>query len=388
MEHIRAYNQMFAMMSFGAKVNDSVNKERVPYVFKISGQIYHWIGSLCPKEGNHPLFLQLYIYDTCNEVSNRMRHFSGVGESAINLEIVQGEIPTFKIRLYNITDTRGYELPTADLLGGIVFEDGPRTRVLPRIAVEASGWQRQRKKSHDERVLQIPVASACEGVWAYLQGWQAFNSTWSRGDRKGIVVSSKIILLRTFTGRPRYMYSHYLDALAICRSLGNPQFFITFTCNVKCPEIKRHMAQYLELTPADRADVVCRVFEQKLKEFLPFLKEVKTFGNVSTGPVELPAQVQRGESKLDNCDVVPSNRTLCLAFEGWSMLIKYLFKYISKGRDRILAKISNSDESTTTTCNRPHIDEIQNYVDARFICPYDACWRIFDFLIHSQEPAV
>ncbi|GKD30655.1 DNA helicase [Tanacetum coccineum] len=51
MEHIRACNQMFAMTSFGAKINDSVNKGRGPYVFKIFGQIYNWIGSLCPEEG-------------------------------------------------------------------------------------------------------------------------------------------------------------------------------------------------------------------------------------------------------------------------------------------------------------------------------------------------
>ncbi|GKD91283.1 hypothetical protein Tco_1366790 [Tanacetum coccineum] len=57
MEHIRAYNQMFAMMSFGAKVDDSVNKGKGPYVFKISGQIYHWIGSLYLEEGHHPRFL-------------------------------------------------------------------------------------------------------------------------------------------------------------------------------------------------------------------------------------------------------------------------------------------------------------------------------------------
>ncbi|GKE32203.1 hypothetical protein Tco_1451525 [Tanacetum coccineum] len=53
-ENIRAYNQMFAMTSFGACIDDSVNKRRGPYVFKISGQIYHWIGSLCPEPGNPP----------------------------------------------------------------------------------------------------------------------------------------------------------------------------------------------------------------------------------------------------------------------------------------------------------------------------------------------
>nr|GEY00289.1 GDSL esterase/lipase 1-like [Tanacetum cinerariifolium] len=67
---------------------------------------------------------------------------------------------------------------------------------------------------------------------------------------------------------------------AICRSLGNPQFFITFTCNVKWPEIKRYMAQYPELTRTDRADIMCKVFEQKVKDFVNFLKKVRTFGYV------------------------------------------------------------------------------------------------------------
>ncbi|GJT05940.1 DNA helicase [Tanacetum coccineum] len=166
----------------------------------------------------------------------------------------------------------------------------------------------------------------------------------------GVTAGSKIILPRTSTGGPRYMYSHYLDALTICRSLGNQQFFITFTCNVKWPEIKRYMAQYPELTPADRADVICRVFEQNVKDFLSFLKEVKTFGDVSA--------------------------------------VLFTIEFQKRGPNRILIKISNSDESTMMKGNRPHIDEIQNYVDGRFVCPYEACWRIFDFLIHSREPAV
>ena len=79
------------------------------------------------------------------------------------------------------------------------------------------------------------------------------------------------------------MYSHYLDALAICRVLGNPQYFITFTCNVNWPEIKRHMRRYPELTQSDRADVVVRVFEQKVEDFLKVLKEQQIFGRATGG---------------------------------------------------------------------------------------------------------
>ncbi|GKD79403.1 DNA helicase [Tanacetum coccineum] len=313
---------------------------------------------------------------------------------------------------------RGYELPTADLLEGIVFEDGPRSKTDFDVIIEFRGGPPQKiNKLHQSYMslqfplLFIPVASACKGVWAHLQEWQAFlivrghglYDAVSRGDREGIAAGSKIILPRTFTGGPRYW-----------------------------PEIKRYMAQYPELTPADRADVICRVFEQKVDSknemqdaqqidnyifakipdsvqdpkgyklvtelmmhgpYVPaspsaacmqegscskhFSKTYndRTFfdsnGHTYYRKRDTRVHVMKGESKLDNCNVVPYNRALCLAFEahinveycGWSMLLKYLFKYILKGPDCMLAKISNSDKSTMTTGNIPHIDEIQNYVD-------------------------
>ncbi|XP_071726839.1 uncharacterized protein [Rutidosis leptorrhynchoides] len=71
-------------------------------------------------------------------------------------------------------------------------------------------------------------------------------------------------------------------------------------------------------------------------------------------------------------------------------LIKYPFKYISKGTDRIAARISKPVGSNSR--NRPQaskpVDEIQNFIDARFICLHEACWRIFNFPIHHREPAV
>ncbi|GKC77148.1 DNA helicase [Tanacetum coccineum] len=82
------------------------------------------------------------------------------------------------------------------------------------------------------------------------------------------------------------MYAHYLDALVISRKLGNPQFFITFTCNVKWLEIKRFIGQYPELTSSDEADAVCRVFEQKIQSLITFLKEERTFRNVTGEDVD------------------------------------------------------------------------------------------------------
>lgn len=56
LNNIRAYNQMFAMTSLGANIDESVNTGRGPYIFKVSGHIYHRIVRMCPEPGQTPRF--------------------------------------------------------------------------------------------------------------------------------------------------------------------------------------------------------------------------------------------------------------------------------------------------------------------------------------------
>jgi hypothetical protein len=63
---------MFAMISMGAKVIDSINDGHGPYVFKIGGQVCYRIGSMIPTPGSWPEYAQLYLFDTEYEVSNRI----------------------------------------------------------------------------------------------------------------------------------------------------------------------------------------------------------------------------------------------------------------------------------------------------------------------------
>nr|GEW79857.1 helitron helicase-like domain-containing protein [Tanacetum cinerariifolium] len=55
-----------------------------------------------------------------------------------------GEISGFKIRLYSKGGIRGYELPTSDILGGIVFKDGPNCRTDFDIIIDFRGGPPQR----------------------------------------------------------------------------------------------------------------------------------------------------------------------------------------------------------------------------------------------------
>lgn len=97
---------------------------------------------------------------------------------------------------------------------------------------------------------------------------------------------------------------------------------------------------------------------------------------------------------LDNRHVVPYNPRLLLKYQAhinmeWcnqSTSIKYLFKYIHKGYDRITASIVNSNQQIRTV--QQPIDEIKQYLDCRYVSPSEACWRIFSFSIHGRKPAV
>ncbi|XP_076899388.1 uncharacterized protein LOC143553239 [Bidens hawaiensis] len=329
----------------------------------------------------------------------------------------------------------------------------------------------------------------------FLQG---LNDAIQRGDTNGRDIRKRMILPSSFTGGPRYMYKHYQDALAICRVHGNPQYFITFTCNAKWPEIEKYVCQFPSLNAQDRLDIIARVFQLKVISLVKFLRTHKPFGEVAAElytiefqkrglphchlllwltsqykiryveqldsfiSTEIPNPVteptlhkvvtdfmiygpcgllnpnascmksgccskkfpkeycaatmfdkngyahykrrsvgyvfNKNNVDIDNGYVGPYNRVLPLHFHahinveyyGWNMMIKYLFKYISKGADRIrysIGKTPNTsmDEPSTSA---PQMDEISNFVDSRFICPPEASWKILNFPIHHRNPPV
>lgn len=85
---IRIYNSLFAFTSIGGKIDNNINKGGAPVIFKLGGQNYHLIGSICPVDGETPKYCQLYVYDTENEIENRKRAVAGSDSTDEN--IVQG----------------------------------------------------------------------------------------------------------------------------------------------------------------------------------------------------------------------------------------------------------------------------------------------------------
>ncbi|KAF7833155.1 helicase-like protein [Senna tora] len=151
MKEIRNYNNIFAFTSMGGKIDHSINQGKGPYVFRIQGQNMHMLGSLLPPNGERPKFSQLYIYDTENEVSNRVKILSSSRENnqfdaSIVLQISQlldscnplvKQYQTVKdrcrssntrnLRLKLIrkrnSDARTYNLPTASEVAALIVGD-------------------------------------------------------------------------------------------------------------------------------------------------------------------------------------------------------------------------------------------------------------------------
>jgi hypothetical protein len=87
---------------------------------------------------------------------------------------------------------------------------------------------------------------------------------------------------------------------------------------------------------------------------------------------------------------VPYNRDLLVKFDAhinieWcnmSRSIQYFFKYIHKGVDYVCGMLKEKGVHNGT------IDEIKKYLEMRYISTIEACWRLFGFHIHYQDPPV
>ncbi|XP_026459754.1 uncharacterized protein LOC113360460 [Papaver somniferum] len=93
--------------------------------------------------------------------------------------------------------------------------------------------------------------------------------------------------------------------------------------------------------------------------------------------------IVRNRRKAYNTDVVPYNPHLSRMFNchinvevcAGIRAVKYINKYIYKGYDK------------TTVVVGPK-DEVQMYIDARYIGPPEAAWRLYGYSMHKEHPHV
>ena len=101
--------------------------------------------------------------------------------------------------------------------------------------------------------------------------------------------------------------------------------------------------------------------------------------------------ITKRRSVLDNSYIVPYNPKLLLKYgchinvkyTCQTSPIKYLFKYVYKGNDRVTTTFFQGDGSISRK-----VDEIHNCYDCRYISVCEASFRLFGFDIQVKEPVV
>jgi len=97
-----------------------------------------------------------------------------------------------------------------------------------------------------------------------VENMQGIVDAVDRGCVDGAEIGKKTVLPASHTGGRRYVIQNYLDGIAICRTYGPPDFFVTFTCNPKWPEITTALYAAPGQKATDRADIVVRVYNMAL----------------------------------------------------------------------------------------------------------------------------
>ncbi|XP_066374762.1 uncharacterized protein [Miscanthus floridulus] len=108
--------------------------------------------------------------------------------------------------------------------------------------------------------------------------------------------------------------------------------------------------------------------------------------------------IDKGGLQLDNKWVVPHNISLLKKYQAhinveWcnkTTFVNYLFKYVTKGADcsKVYLQRVRNAEDTPYDKETETVNEIKEYLDCRYICEQDTCWRVFGFDIHRHYPSV
>lgn len=64
---------------------------------------------------------------------------------------------------------------------------------------------------------------------------------------------------------------------------------------------------------------------------------------------------------------------------GFHIAVKYLYKYVYKGHDRATIQLVDSNGVE---------DEINKYLDARYVSTFESCWHIYEYDLHEEKPDV
>ncbi|GKC92713.1 putative PIF1 DNA helicase/replication protein A1-like protein, partial [Tanacetum coccineum] len=287
-DNIRRYNSLFAFTSMD--------------------------GPLLPADGKPAKFTQLYIFDTENEIQNRIGANLRLLETTKLDYQLTTDICDLLDEINPLRDGRQYNLPTTFEVAALIVgyfdstedkrdiilhcQDGDFKRIselhpsylaLHYLLFFPYGEDNYRSDIFHEGqfIVDAYTMIASKRLTFNRKNDKDLRSetysklaTLAHNSESGVKLrGKKVILNSNFTRSPRYIMQNYLDAMTLCKFYGYPDLFITFTCNPNWHEITRFMEKRGSKSE-DRPDVISRVFKIKLDYLMKELNDGHIFGRV------------------------------------------------------------------------------------------------------------
>nr|XP_043612400.1 uncharacterized protein LOC122584252 [Erigeron canadensis] len=363
----------------------------------------------------------------------------------------------FKLKLIGRRqkDGRTYNLPSVDEIAALIVGDIDMSFDERDILIEShSGHLKRISELHPQYLaLQYPLKLYQQYLVDVYTMVEAERISYVRNNQSNLRTDSlknlqqasnsritesanigtKVILPYSFTGSHRYMMQNYLDAMAICRSYGYPDLFLTFTCNPQWPEVVRYMKQ-VKLNLEDRADTLSKMFKIKVDRLMQDIKENNIFGKLEAVVYTIEFQ-KRGlphahiclflneKDKLKDIDSIdhfisaeipdenvdpdlykivsslmvhgPCGETnmdaACMVDKKCSKNFPKTFQILQPSTKMVILttadRITKNDRVTAAVVDED-IDEVQDYYDCKYLSACESVWRILGFDIHCIFPSV
>ncbi|CAG8718045.1 13013_t:CDS:2 [Cetraspora pellucida] len=127
------YNSILAFTSMGAKIDQSVVGTQGVYAFQIHGEMYHQIGSLLSNYNETSAFLQIYIYNTEEQLFYRQ---------CLILDLNLAVFEQLQEMLHNVNLYVHYAPPSVSKSAVLVVGNGQETEPANRdiIHYKQDGW--------------------------------------------------------------------------------------------------------------------------------------------------------------------------------------------------------------------------------------------------------
>ncbi|KAG5520645.1 hypothetical protein RHGRI_033280 [Rhododendron griersonianum] len=403
----REYNAANAFTSLGAKFNPNILYGRGSTSFIIHGELRHQTGSLLPQQDQDICIIRSVVY---------LRSYICFKHPHLKKSAIEKRCASNYSRVF-VANRRRYSLPTADEIVVVIPGDGTKASGMRDIILHLRGdnglmqinecypaylplhyvllfqhgefgwepnlrqWDVHNDRLANERLTQMEYYSyrSFERLTEYstiLRAGKLFQEflvdAWATTEQ------NQLIYYKLNQGPDKIRTCAQVDNL-MCAEFPNPSDDPALFETVKCCMVHGPYG-------ARNPKVVCMENGKCTKRYPQDFAESTTMDEngypIYRRQHDNKVYIVRGQ-EVDNRDVIPHNPHLSRLFNyhinvevcARMKCVKYIHKYIYKGHDRatIVLGVAN---------------EIQQYLDARYIGPPEAAWRIFGHHLHEESACV